>query len=152
MILSKQVAVAMNLVHCELKQFTSSVFRQNGIDMTPEQFLLLDLLWNEGTMSQQQIADTLQKDKNSITKLVDALERKELVTRKTDSQDRRSNRITLTTNGEAIKNEMKGLGISIVDHIIENIPKDDVDTFLNVLHKMSDNMKNSFGNDDFNRQ
>ena len=36
----------------------------------------MDTLWNEGKMSQQQIADTILKDKNSVVKLIDGLEKK----------------------------------------------------------------------------
>ena len=73
MILSKEIAVYLNLSACKLKQYTAAILKQNNVGLTPEQFLLIDLLWNQGSMTQQQMADAMQKDKNSITKLVDAL-------------------------------------------------------------------------------
>ena len=57
MLLSKEVAVGLNLTGCKLKQFIAMKLRQNEIPLTPEQFLLIDLLWNHGSMSQQQLAD-----------------------------------------------------------------------------------------------
>ena len=73
MLLTKEVAVELNLTHCKLKQFMATMLKLNNIDLTPEQFLLIDLLWNQGSLSQQQLADMMQKDKNSITKLIDAI-------------------------------------------------------------------------------
>lgn len=84
MLLSKEIAVYLNLAACKLKQYTAAALRRSNIGLTPEQFLLIDLLWNHGPMSQQSMADKMQKDKNSVTKLVDALEAKGLVVRQKD--------------------------------------------------------------------
>ena len=88
MLLTKEVAVELNLTHCKLKQFMATMLKLNNIDLTPEQFLLIDLLWNQGSLSQQQLADMMQKDKNSITKLIDAIEQKGYVVRKQNPTDR----------------------------------------------------------------
>lgn len=140
MILSKSVAVSLNLAACKLKQFTAAMIKKNSIDLTPEQFLLIDLLWNEGPMSQQVMADTMHKDKNSITNLADQLERKGWVVRKKDDFDRRSNILILTEKAESLKLEAKEKGISILEQIIEGISEEDLTVFLNTLEKLSDNM------------
>lgn len=67
--------------------------------------MLIDLLWNHGAMSQQQLADLMKKDKNSVTQLVDAIERKGFVVRQQNAQDRRSNTIVLT---EKLNDNMSG--------------------------------------------
>jgi len=141
MLLSKRIAVYLNLTGCKLKQYTTSVLKKNGIDLTPEQFLLIDLLWNQGVMSQQEIADTMQKDKNSVTKLVDALEKKNLVTRQQDPNDRRSNKLLLTDEANALKKKAKQVGILTIDGVLEGISQEEQEIFLKVLHKMSDNME-----------
>jgi len=141
MLLSKRIAVYLNLTGCKLKQYTTSVLKKNGIDLTPEQFLLIDLLWNQGVMSQQEIADTMQKDKNSVTKLVDALEKKNLVTRQQDPNDRRSNKLLLTDEANALKKKAKQVGIITIDGVLEGISQEEQEIFLKVLHKMSDNME-----------
>ena len=87
--------------------------KKYGIELTPEQFLLIDILWNQGTMTQQKVADAMQKDKNSVTKLVDALEQKGLVVRQRGSKDRRENRLILTQKALEMKIGAKETGISI---------------------------------------
>ena len=140
MLLSKEIAVYLNLAACKLKQYTTLMLKQNKVGLTPEQFLLMDLLWNQGPSSQQKLADNMQKDKNSITKLVDALEKKKLVVRERNSDDRRSNTVVLTEKGASMKDEAKEAGISMLDKMLEGIDDKELKKFLKTLGKMSDNM------------
>jgi len=45
MILNKKVGVFLNLVHYRFKLYLSIIFQRHGFDITPEQFLVLDTLW-----------------------------------------------------------------------------------------------------------
>lgn len=143
MLLSKEIAVKLNLAACKLKQFSASALRQSGINLTPEQFLLIDLLWNQGAMSQQVLADEMQKDKNSVTKLVDALETKGYVLRKKDENDRRSNLLVLTPKAEEMKEVAKEKGISVLDRILAGISEEELKSFISTLDKLDKNMKSS---------
>ncbi len=141
MLLSKEIAVELNLTSCKLKQFMAAMLRQRNIDLTPEQFLLIDLLWNQGAMSQQQLADLMQKDKNSVTKLVDAIERKGLVVRKQNPKDRRSNTVVLTDKALGMKNNAKVVGVSLLDQMLEGIDESELLAFLDTMRKLSQNME-----------
>lgn len=140
MLLSKEIAVELNLTGCRLKQFIAAKLRQVEVPLTPEQFILIDLLWNQGSMSQQQLADQMQKDKNSVTKLVDALERKGFVVREQNRQDRRSNTLVLTEKAEGLKPGAKQKGISILDEMLVGISEEELRSFLVTLHKLNRNM------------
>lgn len=140
MILNKQVGVFLNLVHNRTKQYISSIFQEHGFNITPEQFLVMDALWNEGTMSQQQIAHTIMKDKNSVVKLLDGLEKKNLVVRVADKNDRRQNLIELTQYAWEIKDSITEVAINAVDLVIKDIPQNEMYIFIKVLSKMAENM------------
>lgn len=140
MLLSKEIAVTINLSACKLKQYTAAALKKNNVGLTPEQFLLVDILWNQGPMSQQKMADTMHKDKNSITKLVDALMGKGLVVRKQDENDKRSNILHLTRKAESMKGEAKEAGILMLDKVLDGISEDELKNFLSTLKKMTDNM------------
>ena len=140
MILNKQVGVYLNLVHNKFKQYISTIFQKHGHNITPEQFLVMDTLWDEGVLSQQQIADTILKDKNSVVKLIDGLEKKNLVKRVADKQDRRKNLIELTPYALEIKDEVTELAIASVNLIIKDIPTNELYIFIKVLSKMGENM------------
>lgn len=145
MLLSKEIAVELNLTGCKLKQFLAAKLRQMDVPLTPEQFMLIDLLWNQGEMTQQQLADQLQKDKNSVTKLVDAIERKGFVVRRQNKHDRRANILVLTDRANQLKPDAKQKGISILDQILDGIDEEELRTFLSTLRKLNRNMTISEG-------
>lgn len=140
MLLSKEVAVELNLTGCKLKQFIAAKLRQENVPLTPEQFLLIDLLWNQGPMSQQQLADQMHKDKNSVTKLVDAIERKGFVYRQQNASDRRSNTLVLTEKALELRDHAKQKGISILDEMLEDISETELRAFISTLNKLNVNM------------
>ena len=148
MLLSKEIAVELNLTGCKLKQFISAKLRQEDVPLTPEQFMLIDLLWNHGEMSQQQLADLMHKDKNSVTKLVDAIERKGFVVRQQNKHDRRSNTLVLTERANQLKPGAKQKGISILDQMLEGINENELRMFLETLRKLNVNMSVEDGGDD----
>ena len=111
------------------------------MDITPEQYLLIDLLWDEGPLTQKEIADRMQKDKNSITKLIDGLEKKGYVSRKTDNDDRRRNVVALTTFGQAQKQEITHIALIAAGNILGGIPEDELAKVAEVLNKLNKNMK-----------
>lgn len=140
MILVKQAGVYVNILNCKLKKHLAEVFKKNGVNLTAEQYLVMDTLWNEGTLTQQAISFIIQKDKNSVTQFVDNLEKKGLVTRSVSKEDRRVNNIALTEEGMALKDSTKQLAIDTMNRVLEGIPEEDVLTFVDVLKKICANI------------
>ena len=140
MLLSKEVTVELHLTGHKIKRYFASMLKQQNIPLTPEQFMLIDILWNQGEMSQQQLAAHMQKDKNSVTMLVDGLEQKGLIVRKQNAHDRRSNTMILTDKAHAMKEEDKQKGISILDTILSGIDEEELQSFLGTLRKLNRNM------------
>ena len=48
MVLEKQILMFLNIAHNSVKQCMSEVFQKGGFNLTPEQFLVMDTLWDEG--------------------------------------------------------------------------------------------------------
>ena len=140
MLLTKRIAVELNIAGCKLKQYTAALLKKSHIDLTPEQFLLIDLLWNQGPLSQQELSEQMNKDKNCITKLVDGIERKGLVVRHQNPNDRRSNTIIPTELADNLKDEAKSKGIMMLDKMVSGISEEELLNFLNTLDKLCQNM------------
>lgn len=140
MILVKQVGVYVNILNCRLKKYLSEVFKKKGVNLTAEQYLVMDTLWNEGTLTQQAIAFIIQKDKNSVTQFIDNLEKKGLVMRSVAKEDRRVNNIMVTPEGMALKDSTKQLAIDTMEKALKGIPESDVLTFVAVLKKVCANI------------
>lgn len=140
MIINKQVGVFLNLVHNKFKQYVTEIFEDQGFNITPEQFLVMDTLWDEGVLTQQEIANIILKDKNSVVKLVDGLEERKLVRRVANKKDRRQNLIEVTPYALKVKDKITALAMEAVNHVIDGISYTDMKTFLTVLSKMAENM------------
>ena len=140
MILIKQAGVYVNILNCKLKKYLSEVFKKNNVNLTAEQYLVMDTLWNEGTLTQQEIAFIIQKDKNSVTQFIDNLEKKGLVARSVSREDRRVNNIVVTKEGMALKDSTKQLAIETMNKALEGIPEKDVLVFVDVLKKVCANI------------
>lgn len=140
MVLEKQIILFMNIVHSNVKQCMTDEFKNGGYNLTPEQFLVIDTLWMEGVLSQQQIADITLRDKNSIVKLIDGLEARKLVRRVVNPDDRRQNLIKVTPYSLTIRDKVTRLAYSSVGKIIGGIPKEELEGFVATLAKMEKNM------------
>ena len=142
MMLIKEIAVYVNILNSRIKKSFIDRLQQNGINVTPEQYLVLDILWERQSLSQQNIADIIQKDKNSVTKIIDSLEKKNLVNRVVDKKDRRINKIELTQEGLALEEITTEVAINFMNDTIKGIDNQDLDKFVKVMLKLKDNLDN----------
>ncbi len=143
MVLEKQLFLFLNIVHNSMKQLMSDSFRKGGFRLSPEQFLVMDTLWDEGVLTQQQIADITMRDKNSIVKLIDGLESRKLVKRVSNPEDRRQNLIKVTPYSMKIRDDVETIAYESVYKIIGEISRDDLKLFVRVLAAMERNMNPS---------
>lgn len=82
--------------------------KEETCSMTAEQWSIMYHLWQEEGLTQQELAHFTFRDKPSITRLINNLEKLGLVIRVNDKQDRRSNLIYLTKEGR----KMKDMGLA----------------------------------------
>lgn len=140
MLLIKKIAVYINILNCSLIKYFAKELIKNDINLTPEQYLVMDILWDEGVMSQQTIADIIQKDKNSVTKFIDSLEKKGLVYRSVNSNDRRVNDIIVSDEGMKLKHRTTEVAINMMRNVLANIEEKELVVFDNVMNKIKNNI------------
>lgn len=141
MMLIKEIAVNVNILNSRIKKCFFDKLQENGINITPEQYLVLDILWEKQSLSQQNIADIIQKDKNSVTKIIDSLEKKNLVMRVMDKNDRRINKIELTEEAFALEKITTEVAINFMNDVVKDIDTKDLDTFVNVMRQLKNNLE-----------
>ena len=91
-----------------LGAFINRRFDALGIEITCEQWSILVSLWQKDGQTQQEIASQTCKDKTSMTRLIDTMERHGLVKRTANDKDRRQKRIVLTDKGRKIYGRVVG--------------------------------------------
>lgn len=140
MLLMKKVAVYINILNCSLIKYFAKELSRNDINLTPEQYLVMDILWDAETLSQQAIADIIHKDKNSVTKFIDSLERKGLVYRAMNKKDRRINDIIVTEEGMKLKVPTTEVAINLMRNVLKDIKEEDLMVFDKVVNQIKDNI------------
>ena len=140
MLLIKKIAVYINIVNCSLIKYFAKELSRNDINLTPEQYLVMDILWDAEVMSQQAIADIIQKDKNSVTKFIDSLEKKGLVYRQVNKTDRRVNNIVVSEEGMKLKARTTEVAIGMMRNVLKDIKEEDLMALDKVMNQIKENI------------
>lgn len=116
-------------------------FNTATLNLTIEQWSVLYHLWKEDGISQQELCNATFRDKPSITRLVDNLEKLKLVKRVSSKDDRRMNLIFLTPDGKNLEPNTMNLAEETLNEALASVPADQVETCKAVLQIVYDNLK-----------
>ncbi len=116
-------------------------FNAAGLNLTIEQWSVLYHLWKQEGISQQELCNATFRDKPSITRLVDNLEKQNLVKRVASETDRRINLIYLTKQSQKLQEESMLLAEETLNEALETVPADKIDVCKEVLQLVYDNLK-----------
>ena len=92
----------MDSIVKKARQLLERGFEDAGIDLTADQWVLIERLHNTNLISQQQLAFESFKDAGTTTRILDLLCKKEFVVRMASASDRRSFCVCLTEKGRDI--------------------------------------------------
>lgn len=116
-------------------------FRQNGLEISPEQWTVLIYLWEKDGVTQQELCNATFKDKPSMTRLIDNMERQHLVVRISDKNDRRTNLIHLTKTGKEIEERTRDIVDQTLREALEGVSLEELKIGHEVLRKIFSNIK-----------
>jgi DNA-binding MarR family transcriptional regulator len=115
-------------------------FRNAGLEITIEQWSVLYHLWKEDCLSQQELCNRTFRDKPSITRLIDNLEKQKLVKRVPSKTDRRINLVSLTEDAR----DMQDLTILIANQTMSEaligVNKEEIEVVKSVFQRVYDNL------------
>ena len=115
-------------------------FNQSTLNLTIEQWSVLYHLWKEDGISQQELCKATFRDKPSITRLVDNLEKLKLVKRIPSKEDRRMNLIFLTTESKKLQDTTMGMAEETLNEALIGVPQDRIEVCKQVLQIVYDNL------------
>ncbi|WP_150843888.1 MarR family transcriptional regulator [Clostridium sp. UBA7503] len=112
--------------------------QENGT--TRVQWIALFYIGKAGEISQKELSDYMDIKESSMVRLIDRMEKEELVERRKDSEDRRITKIILTDKGKFLKEELMPRGQEFQDDVLKGISKENLEIFKEVLQRMTDNI------------
>ncbi len=116
-------------------------FKQHGIDITIEQWSVLYHLWKQDGLSQQELCSATFRDKPSITRLVDNLEKQKLVKRVASLEDRRINLIYLSETAAALRDQTMEMANQTLNEALTGVSAKEIELCKSVLQRVYDNLK-----------
>ena len=115
-------------------------FEKKGYPITREQWVIMKILYDKNGVSQQDLADELMKNKASITSLIENMEKKGIVSRKTNSFDKRSKMVFLTEKGKDLRMEIDQHFQKITADFVNEIETSNLNQTKDTLEKILENL------------
>lgn len=108
----------------------SRAYKHTGLKITMVQYVLLRTINDElNEVILKDVAEKIGKDKSSVMRTIDQLEKKELLRRVVDQTDRRKNLLFVTKKGERYIADFTMIGLQLTQELQADISADDLQAF-----------------------
>jgi len=135
-LVSKVRAEATNLLEKELVK--------NGIEgLVPSHGSMLSILYrNNGKLKMKAVADLINRDKSTVTHLVNKLIKDGYVVREQSSEDSREVYVVLTKKAWDMEAKFGSISQNLITTAYKGFTEDEKEKLMQLLDKMRDNFKN----------
>lgn len=108
-------------------------FEKASVQLTIEQYFLLNILNSEEGLILKELAETVDRDKSAVLRHINSLEKNQFVARATDPSDKRRKVIYITRPGMRALKEAQELDKQIDNKISRSVSDKELKVFENVL-------------------
>jgi len=123
-----------------VKQYAQQRFNEMGLNITVDQWLVLKNLCESQQMTQTELAALMFKDNPTLTRILDLLCEKAMVTRTVHPQDRRSFVVALTKEGKKKVEQLKPKVNDVRLKAWEGLTERDFNQFKRILNTIYNNL------------
>lgn len=132
------------LIHACYQQIRSVTYKEflgHGLELTPEQWIVLVQLWKKDGQSQSALSELTLRDRPTMSRIIDTMEKSGLVERAHDAQDARTRLVKLTHTGRALQPKLVPVAKGIVSRLEQGISERDLETTHRTLTRMLENLR-----------
>tara|TARA_B110000438_G_C15783380_1_gene637280 strand:+ start:245 stop:700 length:456 start_codon:yes stop_codon:yes gene_type:complete len=116
-----------------------------GFDISLDQWMVLGPISQEINPTHKFLSEFCLKDKASITRIIDTLEKRSLVVRVADQLDQRIKRVVLTQEGKELFNNIAPIMEKTRKEVKQDISDDEIEAFKQVLVQINVNINSENG-------
>lgn len=139
----REIAFTIMDVARMLKTYADQRARQFGISRA-QWAVLIRIERCEG-LKQAELAEALDLQPISLTRLLDRLADNGLIERRADPNDRRANRLYLKPAAKPLLGRLSELGADMMETVLEGLDAKSVDNMLGELGMLKDNLRRAIG-------
>ena len=136
--------ITLGMLIGQVHRLSTKRFVQNshthGLEISLDQWLVLGPIWKNNGISQKDISEYCGKDKTSVTKIIDILEKKNLVVRVADQLDHRVKRVVLSNKGKELFLSALPVMAKTRDEVRNGISDNEIESLKNILNKIYKNL------------
>ncbi|EMY78338.1 MarR family protein [Leptospira weilii serovar Ranarum str. ICFT] len=125
-----------------IKQELRRRFNKRGYSITPEEWIILNRLWETDGLTQNEISQKTIKDKTTVTRFLSKMEKDGLIRRKSSNEDRRVNHVQLSTKGKKLKNQLIPIAQELLEAATEKISPEHLLVTIETLKQIELNLSN----------
>ncbi len=148
--IEREIAFTIMDVARMLKTYADQRARQFGISRA-QWGVLVRLERSEG-LKQSELADILDLQPISLTRLLDRLTENGLIERRADPNDRRANRLFLTPAARPLLEQLAGLGKAMMASVLEGLDPKSNERLLRDLGSIKDNLRSAIARNAIQQQ
>ncbi len=108
------------------------------IDLTYTQYITMMVLWEKKCVNVKSLGESLYLDSGTLTPVLKKLESKGYITRMRSSEDERNLVVTITAEGEALKDKAVEVPAAIGSCV--KLSREEAEILYNILHKIMQNI------------
>lgn len=122
------------------KSAMKNAFLANGIDVTPEEMVILFMVQDDGSDQSELVKKSL-KDKTNITRLLSRMVKKQLIKRTNHKDNGRQQMVFLTDSGVKTRMALLPVVMEIAAKASKGIKADELKAASSTLSKIAHNLK-----------
>ena len=130
----------------KIKQLHSRALAQcisdKGIDaFSGEQGKILFVLWQKDKITQKELATEIGLAKNTITVMLEKMEKNNLIRRITDENDKRKSLVILTDYAKSLKKSFDEISDEMLKKVYKGFSEEEIDKCEEYLHRIIRNLE-----------
>lgn len=129
----------LRITHRQLARALEEALKARGL--TSGYWYFLRVLWTQEGMTQAELSAQVGVMTPAAVPALNALERRKLIERRTDTNDRRKIRVHLTPQGRALEKELMPIAQDVLSKALQGITREDLRIFRNVLQRLRANSR-----------
>jgi DNA-binding MarR family transcriptional regulator len=115
-------------------------FREQGQEVTPEQWAVLIRLWERDGCSQTELSDATFRDQPTMSRILAGMQERGWLERRVDPEDARARKVHLTRSGRDLKAKLVPVAERLVGRMVEGIDEKHLRQTRAALRKMFENL------------
>lgn len=106
--------------------------------VTPGQYGVLRCLWEQDTMNPKEMAQILGLETSTISGVLDRMQKKALIDRVVDPNDRRCVRVVITETGAALEEPITTMTGTLNADILQDLSPEDSAALIRILQQLAE--------------